>query len=307
MKESIFNNYLFYEDGFAIYNSLSKKIAFIKSSTISNISNDDLFRSNDVEWLINNSFYSDTYNRMQKIIKEREETINSKDMVITIFVTNDCNFFCKYCYEKKNNEFMSGATFESIVGAIKSSIDKYESIHIKWYGGEPLLRKNEIIHFSSELIKIALNAKIKYSATICTNGYFLDLNTFQELLKKRIINYQITLAGLPNIHNKLIVKRDGGETFNRIINNLMEIKHSIRHKNFRIIIRTNVTKSLLDVFDDYLALLYNYFSDDDRFLFVFRPVKNHLSGDSRIPESEIVSNDIIYDKLIKSKIKLNYL
>ena len=60
-------------------------------------------------------------------------------LVFTILTTEQCNFRCKYCYEKFKHGQLSDGVIESFIKFIKENIDKYSGVHLRWFGGEPLL------------------------------------------------------------------------------------------------------------------------------------------------------------------------
>lgn len=307
MKDSIYNNYVQFEKGLMIYNALTQKIVYLEDFNESLLSSCNTFTNDDSTWLKRNGFIvDDKFDELQEYFLVKQKKKYDSNLIVTLIPTNDCNFFCKYCYEKKNSDHFNEDIINGFIDSINNNIDEYESINIKWFGGEPLLRKQDIYDISTELIKIAIANKKPYISSICTNGYLLDLDTFKKLLNKRVVLYQVSLAGLKEIHDTYIVKKDGSGTFDRIVDNLLAIKNNIKVSNFTIIIRTNVTKSLLKEFDKYLAFLNKHFGDDKRFVFVFRAVQNCELGDSTIDNNEIVTEDEVYEHLLTAKTKLNY-
>ena len=307
MKDSIYNNYVQFNKDLMIYNALTQKIVCLEDFNESNLSSCNTFTNDDRTWLARNGFIvDDKFDELQEYCVVKHKKKYDSNLIVTLIPTNDCNFFCKYCYEKKNRDHYNENIINGFISSINSNIDEYESINIKWFGGEPLLRKQDIYDISTALIKIAITNKKPYVSSICTNGYLLDLDTFKKLLNKRVVLYQVSLAGLKEIHDTYIVKEDGSGTFDRIVDNLLAIKNNIKASNFTIIIRTNVTKSLLKEFDKYLDFLNKHFGDDKRFLFVFRAVQNCELGDSTIDNYEIVTEDEVYEHLLTAKTKLNY-
>lgn len=56
---------------------------------------------------------------------------------LSFVVTNQCNFRCRYCYQAKNDERMSLATFRKALVSLLPRLAK--DLSINFYGGEPLL------------------------------------------------------------------------------------------------------------------------------------------------------------------------
>ena len=60
-----------------------------------------------------------------------------------------------------------------------------------------------------------------------TNGFFLDKTMFDMLYKLKIYNYQITIDGEKEHHDKYRVTHNGKGTYDVIMSNLLNIKKSI--------------------------------------------------------------------------------
>ncbi|MGF3227253.1 radical SAM protein [Facklamia sp. P12932] len=75
-----------------------------------------------------------------KTINRVKETEN-KVLEFTISTHGDCNFRCRYCFEKFKNIKMIEETENSILKFTKELFNNNEiqSFHVSWFGGEPLL------------------------------------------------------------------------------------------------------------------------------------------------------------------------
>lgn len=105
-----------------------------------------------------------------------------------LFMTDDCNFDCHYCYQKKGNTTID-------TGTIRKAIDFFfpflqQDCYFNFYGGEPLLAWDKII-FALDYLQFLNRRKVKniiFSMT--TNGSMLsndilnviDLNKFLLLI-----------------------------------------------------------------------------------------------------------------------------
>ena len=224
---------------------------------------------------------------------------NIKSLSLTILPNENCNFRCEYCYETLKKKQMDEKTIEAIISYVEENIYKYSSLNVAWYGGEPLLSMNIITRLSQRFIEICKEHKKLYFASITTNGYYLDLDTFRKLKKCNIFSYQITLDGYRESHDKQRPLYNGRGTYDVIFNNLIEIKKNIKSRMFKIILRTNCSKSNLKNFDMYVNDLLRYFSDDKRFEILLRPVMNW--GGTRIDK---IKNDLIDISTINEFIKI---
>lgn len=200
------------------------------------------------------------------MIKECYQNIfNNHDCLsLILFPTEQCNFRCSYCYEDFIVGEMNEKVKKSIISIVKQLLPDYRTLHISWFGGEPLLAKNIIQELSEEFIAICKKMKKTYFSSITTNGYLLDVKTMLELIKYHVFTYQITLDGDQATHDKSRVLANGGGTFNTIINNLTMIKDQVKTSVIKIIIRINAT----EIIDKVNVLpLYDLFHLDKRFVF----------------------------------------
>jgi uncharacterized protein len=80
----------------------------------------------------------------------------------------------------------------------------FRKVHIRWYGGEPLLDFKTIIDIVDFTNSIAKMYKIDIVGRIITNGYLLlDIVKFKVLLEKGVKIFQVTIDGYKDAHDKL--------------------------------------------------------------------------------------------------------
>lgn len=195
------------------------------------------------------------------------EYITSPVLHLYILVTEECNLRCLYCYQKHRDIIMSQDIQDGIIHYIQKNIRKYTGLQISWFGGEPLLCRDIIGRLSEAFIQICKEQHRSYKADITTNGYLLTTSVLKELIKYRILYYQITIDGLQDTHDMRKRLKDGSGTFEVIFNNLVEIKQSIHTKTVTFLIRSNFLKGDLSSVQQCIREFYLYFGDDDRFLF----------------------------------------
>ena len=64
---------------------------------------------------------------------------------ITFNITNSCNLACRYCFEhSKNGLFLSLEDMKKSLDYLYSNSDKSSVFYVAFFGGEPLLRWNDI-------------------------------------------------------------------------------------------------------------------------------------------------------------------
>ena len=165
---------------------------------------------------------------------------NDNNLRLILMPTEGCNFRCIYCYEshKVKNEKLD---YKAIADFLKDKINekKWDSVIINWFGGEPLLKVDEIKYFS-DLIK-DIHTDISISSGIVTNAYTLDDETINILENADVMYYQITVDG--EMQDKTRVLADGRPTYAVIMSNIAKLK---RHNFEKCTIRVNVADNATD-------------------------------------------------------------
>jgi len=92
---------------------------------------------------------------------------------LTFIVTDDCNFNCAYCFQKKEKKIINNVTIETAVDFFYPFLTSKDKIKIGFYGGEPLLAFEQMKHAALLLQEKNKeeNKKIEFSVT--TNGSLL--------------------------------------------------------------------------------------------------------------------------------------
>lgn len=207
-----------------------------------------------------------------------EEVMDSK-LQLTLLPTNSCNFRCPYCYESHEDITMSKELQEAIVKYVRKNISKYTGVVISWFGGEPTEELGIMEYLSNSIMDICKKRYKEFNSVITSNAYNFDLETFEKLLSWKIDSFHITIDGIKEVHDSQRFKVDGSGSFDRIIDNLINIKNTFKNRKFSFLIRTNVSKQVYERLDEYLKFMSDRFGDDERFQFYFRPV-NDWGGDS---------------------------
>lgn len=214
-------------------------------------------------------------NENETILHKKEEVEeNSGQLFLTIYVTEDCNFRCKYCPEVSRPNSITVQTQKHIIKFLNDVLPQYKTLVIAWFGGEPLLELETIISLSSKIKEICSKYKVIYSATITTNGYNLDSVKIEKLVRCNIFTYCISIDGIQEVHDFQRPLRSGDGTWQTIINNMIDIKDNVKSFLFRIIMRTNVTTAFLSSSQDYLRILEETFSNDKRFWFMWKKAED---------------------------------
>lgn len=189
---------------------------------------------------------------------------------LILLASEDCNFRCTYCYEGFKRGTMRPEVREGIKRLVESRAKSLRDLTVSWFGGEPLYGLEAIEDLAPYLAEIAEREGIHYFSHMTTNGYLLTEDVVDRLLSWRITDFQITLDGLPEDHDRHRPRRDGGSTFDTIYDNLAKMAE--RDDDFSVAIRVNFAKSNVPGLEKFLNLLQEKFRDDDRFTISFHAV-----------------------------------
>lgn len=246
----------------------------------------------------------------EKQIREYYQTqyLTNPRLYLVIHTSRECNFRCTYCYMDFKHENIHESTKEGIVNFISKNIQNYKSVHISWFGGEPLLGIDAIEDISKKVMTICEKAKKPYSASITTNGYLLTPKNIDILLKSKVRNFFITIDGTKSFHDEQRVLKDGSGTFDTIIGNLLYIKNNIKTRALNISIRSNMTKHHMSNLAAYYEFYDSYFGDDDRFTIYAKAVGDY--GGTRVKK---IKSDLlggmqnIYDNLAQVNGRIKFM
>lgn len=223
------------------------------------------------------------YDEVQNVIARHKQAIQEQDVLhLTIFITDQCNFNCSYCFvNKEKNNVMQETVFDKLMHFIENRIDNYKGLDISWFGGEPLEQVELLVQYTSRMKELCLQREKTFQAFMVTNGYDLTLPNITKLYEAGVHGFQVTFDGDEITHDSIRSHNDGSSTFNRIFHNLRSIKLT-KYRDIYICVRCNMnTESVEQFIEKYMKHLGN----DSRFSLVLKPIVNYDSDS----ESELLS------------------
>ena len=244
----------------------------------------------DLDYLIENKFILDE--DIEKFYKKHLLSfLKNKDLHLVLMPAGtNCNFRCKYCYQNHKDKYFTKEDIKNIVKFINNS--SANKVQLDFFGGEPLLNKNGIFETLDLIEKDIIGS-------ITTNGYLLDFETFENLIKKGVKVFQITIDGYKEMHDFLRPLSNKKGTFEKIITNLENITNS--KKEFNIIFRVNFNEKFdIDKFIDFIKT--KKFFKDNRFMYLFRPIESGWNENYNNVNCKINSSIRFdfYEKIIKN-------
>lgn len=211
---------------------------------------------NIAELLINGGFIvPENINELDIIKKRFFSPPIPKTFYLTIVPTLNCNLRCRYCYQKHLDISMSQEVCKAIINEIERRIksQNIEELKVEWYGGEPLLKLGLIKHLSGNIMNLVQEYNLSYEASLVSNGTLLNSKTVKILSKICIKKIQITLDGLPEIHNLNRPYIDGSPSFEDVFSGIKKAS-----KKFIIHLRINVDRYSLKKAFEFLDNLEKY-------------------------------------------------
>lgn len=232
-------------------------------------------------------------NEVGQAIEELRRYVNDS-LLLTIMPTEGCNFRCPYCYEDHAPITMRRKVLDEIQKYIAAQAGSYRHISIGWFGGEPTLCKDVILETCTLIKELQKKHTFKYSASMTTNGYLLNVEDFGKYYNGGVTSFQITLDGWN--HDKTRPHVSGKGTLQTILANLIAISRLPQDQyHYKIVIRHNILPGDEDYsWYDYLK---DTFGNDSRFSVLIRPVCDW--GGSSIQTLDILKGEELKSLLQK--------
>lgn len=263
MKDSRYN--IFFKDNHKIigFNTLYNTCLtltpdvykLLKEKFCLNLSQAALYSKKIYKLLSDNKFIIDENIDESSIINDTiiESRTDKSLLYITINPTLNCNFSCWYCYETHvKHSKISASTVQSLSKYIKKELDTNEElkdIRIDWFGGEPLIYKDIIYSFLSDLQEMNRNFNINIVSNFTTNGYLITENFLDFCREHYVKRFQITLDGNKNSHNQVKFLKGNHNTYDRILQN---IKLCLK-KGFEVSVRYNISQKTEITYQDIIS------------------------------------------------------
>lgn len=189
---------------------------------------------------------------------------------LILLASEDCNFRCTYCYEKFARGTMRPAVREAIKAMVRDRLPSLRRLSINWFGGEPLYGFRAIEDLGPFFSEMARDHGLLFGSGMTTNGYLLTPDVAERILGWGITDFQITLDGIAEDHDKHRPSRDGRPTFTVIYDNLVALAQ--RTEDFSVRLRVNFDRANSPRLAEFLNDFSKTFSSDRRFELAFHAV-----------------------------------
>lgn len=273
MKKSKYNIFLESSPSeILVFNGISKRFFTISSKNLPELrevieSPDKFMMMKGYEHLMNmlkdNGFIiNDEVNEIEILRKLFYAYKDSPSYSLMILTTYACNFSCWYCVQNHVNVNLQSSTIDKI----KRHIEKYvsensiDSFDISWFGGEPLLNFDAIRVICTYAQQICDKNGISYFSGITTNGSLITPSMAMEMKSLGFRNFQITIDGTKEEHNKTRYNSGIRDSFSKILGNIrllgevipdvtITVRFNYTHKNLSSLIVDQIDNELQKVKD----------------------------------------------------------
>lgn len=270
IKESVYNIKFSYNFSDYIYNARTTTLALIERPITEYFHQSDM-----VSDLLANGFAVPLeIDETQFFLQTVEDEINKipEILELTVVLTENCNFNCTYCYQRKSIKTFSIADVCSMVDDVIKLIDNgLKSILIHYFGGEPLLNLSVLRRLDCMLKSLCEEKNVKFASYITTNGSLLTSDILEEFNFNTI---QLTFDGDINTHTRYKISKNFG--YSDLLNKVYLV---LSQSSSKIRIRFNIceenAEDFFSVIDNIIGL--NAF-DDNRISFIFNPMRNYYNS-----------------------------
>ena len=139
----------------------------------------------------------------------RTQLKHGSGLAVTVCPTLDCNCACTYCYQEDlaSQRPMTRDTADCVIAWVKRAAiaRKAEEIKLGFYGGEPLLEPETVLHIGQELRDFCRRHDLRFQPHVVTNGVLLAqplVSSLRDAFGVHTLSCQVTLDGPPPVHNR---------------------------------------------------------------------------------------------------------
>lgn len=257
MKVSRYSIFVKVKDSFLIYHQLTQSLIAVdealfyalKEGNVASIDATLLLSLKSMGIVIDDDINEENL-VMTANIRERYQ---SNALRVTILPTLSCNFACWYCYENHSSSIMGQDSVSSLIDFIKREASQRNKklVLLDWFGGEPLLCFDSIIvPISLEISDWCKENNIFLRNMITTNGSLIDESMAIKMSQINLNQFQITLDGGKEFHNKTRLSSKIPNSYELIVRNIHLLCEHIPNVNIEL--RINYTPENVNSLDEIL-------------------------------------------------------
>lgn len=125
-------------------------------------------------------------------------------------VTNACNLACRYCFVEQHPNYMTFDVAKDAADFLAKNCDNVQTPSITFFGGEPMLCWNAVVHPLIEYIRTKYG--LRYSLSMTTNGTLLTKDILEYLYDNNV-SVMISIDGDKKTQDYNRPKHNGESSF----------------------------------------------------------------------------------------------
>ncbi len=255
MKSSIYNIYKKGKNGYVLLNTFASSVVYIDDETKHFLEeNPDRIPEDILKMLFENGFVVEDSCDEKKVLAyhiDRDKyNVLPRDLDYTVVMTYACNLSCPYCCQglNKDTETLDTKRTDILLKNIEKNLNKkdFKALGISLYGGEPLLAYHQCVKLMEGAFRICDEQNKGFRGDIVTNGVLINEDVIENLLKPYCGKVQITMDGGREIHDRRKRRKDGGGTYDT----LLDVLELLRDAKIKTNLRLNIDKENADSFTE---------------------------------------------------------
>ena len=228
------------------------------------------------------------------ILKSKPKSKFEKLSTVTILPSTGCNAKCFYCFEKGSEiKHMSIETAEKVVEYIKKHYNG-KIMHIRWFGGEPLINEKVITYICKRLGEENIN----YSSKMTSNCFLINpdkVDTYKNVW--RLKNMSVTIDGTAEVYNNIKQFSYSGSAYDKVIGNV----DCLIANGIRTSIRINLGMHNMEDVETLINDLIEHYKGKENIKIYLNRLYDNCGGEPTPEELILVRKTIIRLSKILSK------
>lgn len=143
-------------------------------------------------------------------------------MKCTLFITQQCNLACDYCYIGKKNATMPVPVARRILDCVFAGLKPDERLEIGFFGGEPLLEFGLVREITALIHQHPSFDPGRVTVSLVTNGTIMN-NEILDFLRQKKIVLCVSCDGPPEVQDLHRHYRDGRGSSPAVENTLRQV------------------------------------------------------------------------------------